>query len=241
MTLTGYPFVLDPAERHRLLTAEEHEGLCCLLARARHFGGDGDVFFLCVSACSVLVRCAPDRSGTWQLSGYAFKKQIESWIWLYLPSLLGTVLQPPAGMLRFPIDQASQADAWLERHSRALRAAALQLERDAARQMHPYSVGFTRLDPSHYHDDGIRWYRLEPPQDAQAHTPALSAAETEAVRTEPGEEIHLVPPVLTRRWHLVQGEHKLRFGALEETSDWDTFVRRVNSTLTQAGLSGSEA
>ena len=117
MTLTGFPFVLDPADKHRLLTLEEHEGLCCLLDRARHYGGAGDIAFLCMSTCSLLVRFAPEKTGTWTVCGYAFQKAQEPWVWAYLPSLPGTLLAPPSGKLLFHAERADTADVWLERHA----------------------------------------------------------------------------------------------------------------------------
>ena len=144
MTLTGFPFVLDPADKHRLLTLEEHEGLCCLLDRARHYGGAGDIAFLCMSTCSLLVRFAPEKTGTWTVCGYAFQKAQEPWVWAYLPSLPGTLLAPPSGKLLFHAERADTADVWLERHDPSLSHGARQLARDTARLCTP-TTAFTGM------------------------------------------------------------------------------------------------
>ena len=239
MTLTGFPFALDPAEKHRLLTLEEHEGLCCLLDRARHYGGAGDIAFLCMSTCSLLVRFAPAKNGTWSACGYAFQKAQEPWVWIYLPSLPGTLLAPPSGKLLFHAENAEAADAWLERHDASLSRAAKQLARDAARQMHPYSVGFTHLDPALYADDGIHWYTLEPSKAAEEHTillpeqpaePVDEAAETSDADA-PADDVRIVPPRITKTWRVVRGEEKYKLGAVDETSDWYAFADRVRGAL----------
>lgn len=231
MTLTGFPFLLDPAEKHRLLTLQEHDGLCCLLDRAQQFGGTDDVFFLCMSTCSVLVRVSPDENGAWHAAGFAFQKQQEPWLWLYLPSLLGTVLDsaPSSGNLRFRIEAAAQADEWLKRHNLALWRGAQQLAHDTARQMHPYSIGFTHLDPSVYGDDGIQWYRLEPHKQEQDNTRELSAAEIDDTK----DGAYIVPPLLTRTWRVLSDEEKMKLGPVDDTSDWYAFAHRVHAALSE--------
>lgn len=235
MTLTGFPFVLDPADKHRLLTLEEHEGLCCLLDRARHYGGAGDIAFLCMSTCSLLVRFAPEKTGTWTVCGYAFQKAQEPWVWAYLPSLPGTLLAPPSGKLLFHAERADTADVWLERHDPSLSHGARQLARDTARQMHPHSVGFTHLDPAVYADDGIHWYALEPSKSAEEHTillPQPPAREPEPADSMPADEIRIVPPRITKTWRVVRGEEKYKLGAVDETSDWYVFADRMRSAMT---------
>lgn len=232
MTLTGFPFLFDPNEKHRFLTLAEHEGLCCLLDRAQQFGGTGDVFFLCASTCSVLVRVSPDSSGTWHAAGYAFQKQQEPWVWLYLPSLLGTVLSIPAssGNLRFDTSARSQADEWLKRHDPALWRGAQQLARDTERRMHAYSIGFTHLDPSLYGDDGICWYRLEPQKQAEDNTQELPQAEA----ADTDDSTYIVPPVITRTWRVRSNEEKFKLGTVEDTSDWYEFADRVRAAVPQS-------
>lgn len=227
MKLTAYPFLLHPAEKNKLLTRAEHDGLCCLLDRAKYFGGDGDVLFLCMSTCSVLVRFAPDQAGIWCASGFAFQKQMEQWAWLYLPSLLGTVLTPHTGNLQFRIDTAAQADEWLQRHDAALAAAAQHLKHDTARQMHPYSVGFTHLDPSVYGDDSIVWYTLEPQKQAESNIETHSAVDC----TPKDGDAVITPPKLLRGWRILQGDDAIKLSCVSETENWYTFAARVRQAI----------
>ena len=237
MTLTGFPFAFDPAEKHRLLTLEEHEGLCCLLDRAQHYGGAGDMFFLCMSTCSLLVRISPEKTGIWTAHGYAFQKTQEPWVWLYLPALLGTLLAPPSGELHFPVENADAASAWLERHDAPLWHSAQQLIRDSARHMHAYSIGFTHLPPEVYADDGIHWYTVEPAKEAEEHiillppTDAAHTTEAELDTAEVSDDVRIVPPRITKTWRIVRGEEKYKLGTVEQTSDWYPFADRVRSIL----------
>lgn len=229
MTLTGYPFTLQPGERHPLLAPEEHEGLCCLLERARHYGGAGDIVFLCLSGCALLLRFAPEQDGAWTARGYAFQKGQEPWVWVYLPAMLGTLLAPPDGKLRFRAEQADAADEWLQRHDAALWDGAQRFARDTARQMHAHPVGFTRLDPSVYAEDSIRWYALTPARAAQDNTVILPPA---APEQEDG--LRIVPPRLTRTWRAVRGEEKYKLGPVDERSDWYDFAARVRRAFPDA-------
>ena len=223
MKLTGYPFLLKPAEKHKLLTRAEQDGLCCLLDRAKHFGGDGDVLFLCLSSCSVLLRISSDET----VSGFAFQKQMEQWAWLYLPSLLGTVLTPHTGELRFRIDTAEQAEQWLQRHDAALFSGAQQLKHDTARQMHPHSVGFTHLDPSVYGDTGITWYALQPQKKSEANTQHM-----EAVMCEPDDtDAFLAPPKLLRGWRILRGDDTIKLRSVDDTEDWYSFAARIHDAM----------
>lgn len=245
MTLTGFPFALEPAQKHHLLTLEEHEGLCCLLDRAQHYGGTGDIVFLCMSTCSLLVRFAPQPNGIWGVTGYAFQKVQEPWVWIYLPSLLGTVLNPPCGKLSFSVETAGAADGWLERHAPALRQGAQQFARDSARQMHAYSIGFTHLDPALYADSGIQWYPLTPAHDAQEHTVTLpkpaqtepDALSQENTAFEQPDELHIVPPRILPRifktWRVRCGKEKYKLGTVEPISDWYDFADRIYSVVSQ--------
>lgn len=234
MTLTGFPFVFDPMRSHALLTPDEHDGLCCLLARAQHYGGAGDVVFLCLSGCSALVRFAPEHDGGWRAAGYAFQKQQEPWVWLYLPSLLGTVCEAPSadGHLRFRVDTAARTDDWLERSDPALWRGARRLADDTARQLQPYCVGFTHLDPARYGDAGIRWYRLTPHREAEAHVPALDKAEMDDCRPlfEADSGVRIVPPRVTQTWRVARGDQKARLGPVDRQTDWYAFVDRVRKT-----------
>lgn len=231
MTLTGFPFLLNPSEKHRFLTLEEHDGLCCLLDRAQQFGGSGDIFFLCVSTCSLLVRISPDKTGIWRAAGFAFQKQQEPWVWLYLPSLLGTVLDISAspGNLYFRMETAAQADEWLKRQDAALSRSAQQLAHDAARQMHPHSIGFTHLDPSLYGDDGIQWYRLEPHAEPEDDTPVLPPVDRKSIP----DGAYLVPPVITHTWRVVSDGEKIKLGTVDDVSDWYELADRVREILSE--------
>ena len=211
MTLTGYPFVLGKSSG---LTPAEQDGLFCLLERAKYFDAAGDILFLCLSSCSVLVRFAPDDQKRWQASGFAFPKGMEEpWIWLALP----------AGNLHISADHLPDGEQWLRRHDAALYDSVQQFRQDTEQQLHPHAVGFAQK-PEIYGDDGIQWYPVASGRTMQARTPSVPA-----VTCEPAEQDrYLVPPRLLRGWRLVCGEEKKKLTAVEERNDWRTLYKKLS-------------
>lgn len=235
MNLSAFPFVFDPSERHRWLSSDEHAGLRCLLDRAQHFGGGDDIFFLCLTTCSLLVRFVPDKkTGRLSAFGFAFKKQQESWIWLYLPQLLRIVFAAPPNedKVRLMTEDTPQFDTWLAQHQPQLHACAQQFARDTARQMHPYSVAFSHIDPSLYGDIGIRWYAIAPPAGTEQPVPCLQPEDMHDFPAQSDSGAVITPPVITRTWRVVDGDERHKLGRIDDISDWYTFERRVRRHLT---------
>ena len=221
MTLTGYPFLLGKSPD---LTPAEQDGLFCLLERAKYFDAAGDILFLCLSSCSVLVRFAPDEQKRWQACGFAFHKGIEEqWVWLFLPALIGSVLTPPAGDLHFSADHAQDGEQWLRRHQPALYDSVQQFKTDTETMLHPHTVGFAQK-PEIYGDDSIVWYPVTSGRTIQARIPSVSS-----VTCEPADDDrYLVPPKLLRGWRIVSGEQKQKLDAVEERNDWHAFYEKIS-------------
>ncbi len=235
MKLSAYPFVFDPSERSRLLSQDEHDGLSCLLDRARQFGGEDDIFFLCMTTCSVLVRFARGGdTGALTASGFAFRKQQESWVWLYLPSLLRAVFEdvPDEKHVSFCTEDAPKFDAWLSHRQPQLFRSAQQFACDTARQIHPYSVAWTHISPSQYSDDGIAWYTLPARRGEEEH---ICRQQPEDVTRclEEGEDdgTRIVPPTVTRTWRVVRDGEKHKLGRVDDVCDWYGFARSVREAL----------
>ncbi|MDO5785070.1 MAG: hypothetical protein Q4P20_08410 [Eubacteriales bacterium] len=235
MRINGYHFLLTE-EKHRFLTLAEHEGLCCLRDRARRYGGAGDVLYVCLSGCSLLVQFVPDEAGVLQATGFAFRKEHEPWLWVWLPVLVAaasgmTKVKKDISIDEALIDQLAELE---QKRPSALLAGAQAFEHAVGRQMKPYSVGFTRIASELYGDDGIRWYPIQ----------TDSAPATAEVETIPAEQVkdcqpsyqaedgaYVAPPRLFGSWRVTRGGEKAKLGAVEETTDWYAFAQRVRSAL----------
>ena len=230
MKLTGEPFLLDATQKNKNLTQAEHEGLCALLDRCKRFGGTGDVLFLCLSTCSLLVRFHSDEQQHWQAHGFIFQKKVESYIWIYLPVLVGTVLTPYKNQpLKFPINSAAQSEQWFYRQDCALFAAARQFKHDSEQQLHPYSIGFTHIDPSFYGDDGIIWYPILSESQSPEYIetiPAVSGENNDC-------DAYLVPPKLLRGWRILQDENKIKLDAIDQATDWYSLWEQMQQAIQQ--------
>lgn len=234
MILSAFPFTFHSGERHRFLTHDEADGLSCLLDRARQFGGTDDIFFLCVSTCSLLVRFTQNtKTSELFASGLAFKKQQESWIWIYLPSLLRSVCGTPStsSKLCLRTENAQQADEWLQLNRPGLHQCARQFVKDTARLLHPHSVAFTHLPPTRYGDDSICWYRIEPffQREEVIRQQQPQAADHCAARFSVDAEISIVPPHLTHTWRIATPNGRKKLGRVEGTPDWYDFAAQISS------------
>lgn len=235
MKIDGYHFVLTE-EKHRFLTLAEYESLCCLRDRAQKYGGAGDVLYLCLSSCSLLVQFVPGKDGRLQATGFAFRKEHEPWLWVWLPVLAAAA----GGMMKvqkdISIDDAvvDQLAALERKQPSALLASAQAMERDVGRQMKPYSVGFTHIAAAQYGDDGIHWYPIQTDR-------APVTVETETIPAEqiadcqPSYQAHdaayVAPPRLFGSWRVTQDGQKAKLGAVEESTDWYAFAQRVRDAL----------
>lgn len=235
MKIDGYHFVLTE-EKHRFLTLAEYESLCCLRDRAQKYGGAGDVLYLCLSSCSLLVQFVPGKDGRLQATGFAFRKAHEPWLWVWLPVLAAAA----GGMMKvqkdISIDDAvvDQLAALERKQPSALLESAQAMERDVGRQMKPHSVGFTRIAAALYGDDGIRWYPIQTDRaPVTAETETLSAAQI--ADCQPSYQAHdaayVAPPRLFGSWRVTQDGQRAKLGAVEESTDWYAFARRVRDTL----------
>lgn len=231
MTITGYFFSLSPGKKFKLLTEQEQDGLFCLLDRARQYGGKNDILFLCLSNCSLLVQFLPDSSDTLKISGFAFQKKEEPWLWIWLPTLIGTV--PDAVQLQKNIsmksERANAMAAWSKKHHPSLWDSAQQLKQDTLRRMQPYSVGFTSLSPSLYGDEGIHWYNVEKHTE-EANTRLLTLDDLDRWQAE-DHNIYISPPRLIGGWRAVQEDKKIKLGTIEPVSDWYSFAERIRKEI----------
>lgn len=238
MRINGYYFLLTE-EKHRFLTLEEHEGLCCLRDRAQRYGGAGDVLYLCLSGCSLLVQFVPDGTGVLRACGLAFRKEHEPWLWIWLPVLVAAAdgwngVKCDIDIINIDEDLIQELAALEQKRPSALLAGAQAFERAAGRQMKPYSVGFTRLSPALYGDDGIRWHRVQADSEPAAEeTPTISDGQIADCkpRYQASDNGYLAPPRLLGGWRVTQDGKKAKLGTVEETVDWYAFAARVREIL----------
>ena len=233
MTIDGYYFTLTQ-EKPKILTLEEYEGLCCLRDRAQKYGGAGDVLYLCLSTCSLLMMFTPDAEGL-QACGYAFRKEHEPWLWVWLPVLAAAA----DGMVRVKrdvrMDEAlvQQLAELEQKQPSALRKSTQEWEREVGRQMQPYSVGFTRISPELYGDTGIRWYAI-PEDSAPAAEPQMLTDEQIAAcqsSYQAHDRTYVAPPRLFGSWRMTRDGEKAKLGAVDETVEWYAFAQRVREVL----------
>lgn len=235
MKITGYRFLLTE-EKHRFLTLEEYESLCCLRDRARKYGGTGDVLYVCLSSCSALIQFVPDKDGVLQAVGFAFRKEQEPWLWTWLPVLVAAASGMTKVKQDISIDEAliEELVELEQKRPSALLASAQAMERDADRQMKPYSVGFTRISSALYGDDGIHWYPIQTDSvPTVAETETISAEQiTDCQRSyQANDGVSIAPPRLFGSWRVIQDGKKAKLGAVEEITEWYTFAQRVRNTL----------
>ena len=234
MTIDGYYFTLTQ-EKPPILTLEEYEGLCCLRDRARRYSGAGDVLYLCLSSCSLLVQCAPDEEQTWQVRGYAFRKEHEPWLWVWLPTLVKILPWIASSGKSISLDEAlvRQLAELEQKTPSALRESAQTWECEVGRRMRPYSVGFTRISPELYGDNGIRWYVMPEDGASDATIPTLSHEQIAACQPayQAHDRIYVAPPRLFGSWRVKRGEQKAKLGAVDEATEWETFAQRVRASL----------